>query len=88
MNLIRITRIVFEVMNWLIIIRVLLSWIRHNPYSPIIRFVYETTEIILGPLRRNLPLTFMGIDFSPIIGLLLIQVLETMVVKLIIMLLY
>lgn len=86
--LIESVRIAFNVMYWLIIIRVLLSWIRHDPYNPIFRFIYESTELILGPIRRFLPLGFMGIDFSPVIGILLIQVLESAVIRLLIRIMY
>lgn len=86
--LIDLVRIAFEVMYWLIIIRVLLSWIRHDPYNPLFRFIYESTEVILGPIRRFLPLGFMGIDFSPIIGILLIQGLETIIIRLLINIIY
>ncbi|MDW7675691.1 MAG: YggT family protein [Bacillota bacterium] len=80
-QLITIVRGAFEVMSWLIIARVLLSWIRHNPYSPIIRFVYEITEPILGPFRRLIP-RLGAIDFSPIIALLALRYLETIIIKL------
>ena len=86
--LIDLVRIAFNVMYWLIIIRVLLSWIRHDPYNPIFRFIHESTELVLGPIRRFLPLGFMGIDFSPIIGILLMQFLETAVIRLLINIMY
>ncbi len=80
--LIDAVRIAFDIMYWLIIIRVLLSWIRHDPYQPIFRFIYEVTEVVLGPVRRYIPLRTMGIDFSPILALLLLQLIETLVISL------
>lgn len=66
-----IVYVAFEVLNWLIIARVLLSWVNHNPYNPIIKFVYEITEPIMAPFRRLIP---MGpVDFSPIITILVLQ---------------
>jgi YggT family protein len=44
-----------------------LSWVNPDPYNPIVRFIHNVTEPILYPIRRRLPLSFGGIDFSPII---------------------
>jgi len=60
---------------WIIIIRALISLVNPDPYSPIVRFLYQVTEPILYPIRRRLP--FMGgIDLSPIIVLLVILFLQ------------
>lgn len=53
--------------------RVLMSWISPRYDSPIGRFLYETTEPILGPIRRALPATA-GIDLSPIVAFIIIGV--------------
>ena len=53
-----------------IIIRVLFSWIRVNPYNPFVRAVYTVTEPVLGPVRSILPV-FGGMDFSPMVVLLI-----------------
>lgn len=74
-------RIAFDVYYWLIIIRVLLSWVPHDPYKPIFRFVYETTEPALAPFRKIIGRTRMMIDFSPILALIALQVLETIVLN-------
>lgn len=60
---------------WIIIIRALISLVNPDPYSPIVRFLYQVTEPILYPIRRRMP--FMGgIDISPIIVLLVILFLQ------------
>jgi YggT family protein len=60
---------------WLLILgRVLFSWINPRFEGPIARFLYETTEPLLGPIRRLLPQTGM-IDFSPLVLLLLLGML-------------
>ncbi len=72
-----VIRTAFEVLNWLIIIRVLLSWIKHDPYHPIIKFIYEVTEPILMPFRRLIPMRpGMPIDWSPFIAILVLQFVE------------
>ncbi|MFZ7103195.1 MAG: YggT family protein [Peptococcaceae bacterium] len=86
--LIDLIDIIFDVMYWLIIIRVLLSWIRHDPYNPIFRFIYEVTEIVLGPVRRLIPMRGMGIDISPIIAILLLQLINSILRDILIRLIY
>ena len=36
-------------------------------------FLYRVTEPLLDPIRRILPTSGMGIDFAPLVALLLIQ---------------
>lgn len=73
-----IVSLAFDVMMWLIVIRCILSFIRHNPYQPIIRFIYDITEPIMGPFRRLLPGAG-GIDFSPIIVWMVLMLLRNLV---------
>jgi len=47
---------------WVIIARALLSWVNPDPYNPIVRFLYNITEPVLGYLRRRLPLVLGGVD--------------------------
>lgn len=64
----------------IIIVRALISWVSPDPYNPIVRFLYAVTEPVLSPIRRMLPFTSMGIDFSPIIVFLVIIFLKGFVV--------
>jgi YggT family protein len=63
-----------------IFVRVILSWFPISPDSAlasVYRFVYAITEPVMGPIRRVMPgarVGGMGIDFSPIIVLLLLEV--------------
>lgn len=85
MTAIFLVRTAFEVLNWLIIIRVLLSWFRHDPYHPVMRFIYEITEPVLAPFRRLLPArSGMPIDFSPFIAILVLQLVERLVLDLLV----
>ena len=80
-QIIQVVNIGFEVLNWLVIARCILSFVRHNPSQPLIRFVYEVTEPIMGPFRRLIP-SSAGIDFSPIILILAISVIQRLVISL------
>ncbi len=70
------------ILYWLILIRALISWVNPDPYNPIVQFLYKTTEPILYPIRRLLPLDFrFGIDISPIIAFLAILFLKSFLVR-------
>jgi YggT family protein len=66
---------------WIIIIRALISWVSPDPYNPIVRFLYRVTEPVLRPVRRILPIGGMGMDFSPLIVILIIYVLRIFLVR-------
>ncbi len=64
---------ILSVIQWLVIIAAVISWVSPDPRNPIVQFLYRTTEPILRPFRRLLPPGRTGgIDFSPILLILLI----------------
>lgn len=61
---------------WFVVLgRVLVSWVDPAGSGRIARILIEMSEPILGPVRRILPSTA-GIDFSPIVVMILLQVLR------------
>ena len=69
----------------LIIARIAVSWIGLSPWHPIVRWLRIIVDPILAPFRRILP-TFSGIDFSPILAIVVIyfvgQILQLLVLGL------
>jgi YggT family protein len=61
---------------WIVIIAALITWVNPDPYNPIVRFLYNVTDPAFRLVRRIIPLPPMGIDFSPIIVLLVIMFLD------------
>ena len=70
---------VLQVYSWLIMGRVILSWVNPQPRNEILLMVIRVTEPLLGPLRALIPLR--GIDLSPILAWLLIQLLMRLIVQ-------
>ena len=70
-----------DIYMWLIIARALLSWVNPDPYNPIVRFLYNVTEPVLGYLRRRLPLFFGGLDLTPLVVLAAILFLKVFLVQ-------
>jgi YggT family protein len=63
----KILDIALTIYMWLIIGRAVISWVNPDPYNTIVRFLYASTEPVLYGIRRRLPISFGGFDFSPII---------------------
>jgi YggT family protein len=67
---------------WIIIISALLSWVNPDPYNPIVRFLRAVTEPVLHQVRRRLPFVYAaGIDFSPLVVIVLIRLVQWVVVN-------
>lgn len=66
---------------WIIIGRAVVSWVNADPYNPIVRFLYNVTEPVLSAIRRRVPVSYSGIDFSPILVILAIVFLRAFVVQ-------
>ena len=74
--------VILTVLYWLILIRALISWVNPDPYNPVVKFLNKTTEPILYPIRKMLPVQLsIGIDISPIIAFLIIIFARSFLVK-------
>lgn len=82
----RLEPMVIFVLNayWLLmIISILLTWVRPDPRNPVVRFIRSSTEPVFNLSRRAFPFLQAGaIDFSPIVPLLLLELLVQLVPKL------
>ena len=77
----KVLDIVLTIFMWIVIARAVLSWVSPDPYNPIVRFIHQVTEPILYQIRRRIPVSFGGIDFSPILVFLAIIFLQRFVVQ-------
>ena len=65
---------------WIIIGRAIISWVNADPYNPIVRFLFNVTEPLLSRIRRLVPMSVGGIDFSPMILIMAIMFLQSFLV--------
>lgn len=72
---------VLSIYMWVIIGSAILSWVNPDPYNPIVRFIRNITEPVLNEIRKRLPVSYGGIDFSPIVVLLVIMFLQQFLVN-------
>lgn len=62
-----------------LIVQVILSWLSPGAYNPMVGLLYSFNEPILRPARRVLPSTS-GLDFSPLIALIFLNLIQILVV--------
>jgi YggT family protein len=67
--------LLFQILTFAIIARALLSWFNLGPSHPLVRILYDVTEPVLAPLRRVIPMIGF-IDITPIVAILLLQLIE------------
>ena len=76
----RLTSLVLTLLFWAILIRAILSWVQPDPRNPIVQFLERVTGPILYPLQRIIP-PLGGIDLSPLVAMLLIELLKSLLVN-------
>ncbi len=70
----------FTAFNFIILIRVVLSWVNVDPYNPLVRMIYQITEPVLAPIRRIVP-PMAGLDFSPLIAWIGGEILRQLILR-------
>ncbi|EEG78530.1 YggT family protein [Dethiobacter alkaliphilus] len=73
----------FIILRWMILARILMSWIPNSRNNAVAQFIYEGTEPILAPFRKLMPKGAMPLDFSPIIAIIVISLINSAVVTMI-----
>ena len=66
----------FELIQYLIIARVFLSWVPIRLNSQITQFIYSLTEPLLVLFRRLIPFSTGGLDLSPILVLIALRIIQ------------
>jgi YggT family protein len=66
---------------WILLARVIISWVNPDPYNQIVRFLSAATDPLLYRIRRAFPITYTsGIDLSPIVVIAAIYFLQIFLV--------
>ncbi|MCL6451874.1 MAG: YggT family protein [Acetobacteraceae bacterium] len=84
-GLLLLLRVAVEVMFWLVLLRVVLSWVRPQGYQPAFyrlqHLLDRATEPLLGPIRRWVR-PRAGLDWSPLVAMVLLGLLEALIIRL------
>lgn len=86
MDIVLVIRGIFSAVEWLIFARIILSFasmfLRIDPYHPIVKFLHDATEPLLAPFRRLLP-ALGGMDLSPILLFMVLNLLEKVLIDIV-----
>jgi YggT family protein len=81
--LVNLLVLVLYLYTWVIILRAVISWVRPDPDNPFITILITITEPVLKPLRAIIPpRALAGIDVSPILAIVLIQIVRYLLLAL------
>lgn len=78
-----ILHMAFSIYIWVVIIQALLSWVRPDPYNPIVQILNKLTMPVYNFVRSKIKTVFSGVDLTPLIIVLALQFLDIFLVKLI-----
>ncbi len=74
-----ICHILITIYTWIVIIACVLSFVNPDPYNKLVIAIYRLTAPAFNLVRRVLPMSFGGFDFSPIVIILSLQFLDSFV---------
>lgn len=77
--LFKIVDLLISVINTLIVIRVVLSWLSPNSNNGFTDLVYGITEPILKPFRVLLPMGNLRVDLSPMVAYIFLSIIRRLV---------
>ncbi len=84
----QIIHMVINIYIWVVIIAALISWVRPDPYNPIVQTLYRLTEPVYAWIRRYIPTVIGGIDLAPLILIIALQFFDMFFVRLMLQLAY
>ncbi len=70
---------VLSVYMWVIIIAALLSFVRPDPFNPVVQILYRLTNPAYALVRRFIPTVFNGIDLAPLVIIIALQVIQVFI---------
>ncbi|MDD3344297.1 MAG: YggT family protein [Sulfurospirillaceae bacterium] len=78
----QILHTIINIYIWVIIIAALITFVRPDPYNPIVQILFRLTNPVYAFIRRYIPTIFGGLDIAPIIVILSLQFIDLFAVKL------
>jgi len=68
---------IISLYKWVIIISAILSWVRPDPYNPIVQMLERLTQPAYAFVRRFIPTVIGGMDLAPVSIIFILIFLET-----------
>jgi len=71
-----VIQILFSAYELILLLRVIFDWLHIPQTNSIIRWMYTITDPLLAQIRRLMPVSFAGFDFSPVVAMILLRLLR------------
>ncbi|MDD5455530.1 MAG: YggT family protein [Candidatus Margulisbacteria bacterium] len=78
---VQIISFAFQIYEFLLVFRIILTWLPHDYNHPLVRGLGKVTDPYLE-MFRSLPLQFGGFDFSPIVAFFVLDFIRQLVLRL------
>ncbi len=79
--LVRLIDLIFNVIYLALVARVILSWVPHDPFHPVITIIGQITDPLLRPFQKLVP-PLAGFDLSPLFVFFALEVGRALVINL------
>lgn len=64
-----------QIYSYILLVRILISWVSPDPFNPIVQFLVKATDPVLEPLRKVIP-PLGPLDISPVVAFLVLGALR------------
>ncbi|WP_456322576.1 YggT family protein [Hydrogenimonas sp.] len=81
--LVNVVHTIINIYIWIVIISALVSWVRPDPYNPIVQTLYKLTEPVYAWIRRYIPTVIGGVDLAPLIVIIGLQFIDVFLMRLV-----
>ncbi|TDJ87088.1 YggT family protein [Campylobacter volucris] len=82
-SVVQIFSLIIDIYVWVVIIGALISWVRPDPYNPIVQILYRLTQPAYNLVRRFIPTMIGSIDLAPLIIILALKFIQIFLTNLI-----
>jgi YggT family protein len=69
---------------WIVVVRAVLSWVRPDPYNPIVRFINGLVDPVAYRISRIIPTRVGMVDIAPLILIVIIWFIRSFLVRVIV----
>ncbi len=76
----RIIDLLFNIVYFALVARVILSWVPHDPFHPVINLISQITDPVLRPFQRIIP-PLGGFDLSTIFAFFALEIGRSLVLR-------
>jgi len=80
LSIAELLRLLINVYFFTILIQVVISWVNPGTYNPVVSLLYSINEPLLSRARRLIP-PISGFDLSPIVVIILLQLLSMLLIQ-------